>query len=117
MSKSNVVFNLGLENLNLIGKLVPKNTSYLVAITSSIIISYITLLLIQKFCSKNQNKYIQHICKLSKTKIFTNIVYIAIGVLLIPLIQSSFYNIQSSIINKEVINNHAWIKSLINNTE
>lgn len=117
MSKSNVIFNLGLDNLNLIGKLVPKNTSYAVAFASSIILSYIVLLLIKKFCSKNQNKYIQHICKLSTTKLFTRMVYVVSGILLIPIIQSSFYNIQSSIVNKEVINNHEWVKRLINNSE
>jgi hypothetical protein len=117
MSKSNVVFNLGLDKINLIGKLVPKNTSYAVAIFASFALSYIVLLVVKKFCTKTQNEYIQRICKITKAKIFTNIVYIALGALLIPLIQSSFYNLQYNTVNKEVINNHAWIKRLINNVE
>ena len=118
MSKSsNIVFNLGLENLNLIGKLVPKNTSYVVAITTTLMLCYIVLILIQRFCNKSQNKYIQKICKLTKTKIFTNMVYIGMGALLIPLIQTTVYEIQWGMVNKEVLNNHMWVKKLINNSE
>ena len=56
MSKSNIVFNLGLSDLNLIGKLVPKNKSYLLATLVSLgVISFIVFFS-KKECRKNENK-------------------------------------------------------------
>ena len=114
MSKSNIVFNLGLSDINLVGKLVPKKMSYWIAALVSVGLIGTVVFLTKRECRKKNNKrFAKQMCSVIYKYLFSRLVLISLSIVLIVLLQQWFYGIHWNYENREVLNNHSWIKRLI----
>ena len=114
MSKSNIVFNLGLSDINLVGKLVPKKMSYWIATLVSVGLIGTVVFVTKRECRKNNNKkLVKQMCSVIYKYLFSRLVLIILSIVLIVILQQWFYGIHWNYENREVLNNHSWIKRLI----